>query len=107
MWEWFVNFLTNVLAALQSWTGDWGLAIIVLTFIIRILLTPLMAKSTASTARMSLAQPKLQEIQERYADDPQRMGEETRKVYAQMNFNPSWAVCRCFCRCPSSSRSSR
>ena len=107
MWEWFVNFLTNVLAALQGWTGDWGLAIIVLTFIIRILLTPLMAKSTASTARMSLAQPKLQEIQERYADDPQRMGEETRKVYAQMNFNPSWAVCRCFCRCPSSSRSSR
>ena len=56
MWEWFVNFLANVLAALQSWTGDWGLAIIVLTFIIRILLTPLMAKSTASTARMSLAQ---------------------------------------------------
>ena len=100
MWEWFVNFLTNVLAALQSWTGDWGLAIIVLTFIIRILLTPLMAKSTASTARMSLAQPKLQEIQERYADDPQRMGEETRKVYAQLNFNPIMGCLPMFLQMP-------
>lgn len=88
MWDWFVNLLTSILAALQGFVGDWGLAIIVLTFIIRILLTPLMAKSSASTARMQLMQPKLTEIQEKYAEDPQRMAEETRKVYSDMGFNP-------------------
>ena len=88
MWDWFVNLLTSILAGLQGFVGDWGLAIIVLTFIIRILLTPLMAKSTASTARMQLMQPKLNEIQEKYADDPEKMAEESRKLYSQMGFNP-------------------
>lgn len=88
MWDWFVNLLTSTLAAIQGVVGDWGLAIIVLTFIIRILLTPLMAKSSASTARMQLMQPKMNEIQERYADDPEKMAEESRKLYAEMGFNP-------------------
>lgn len=88
MWEWFTNFLTVVLEGIQSFVGDWGLAVIILTFIIRLLLTPLMNKSTASTARMQVMQPKLQEIQERYADDPVRQSEELRKVYADMKFNP-------------------
>ena len=88
MWDWFVSFLTSILAGIQGFVGDWGLAIIVLTFIIRILLTPLMARSTASTARMQLVQPKLTEIQEKYADDPEKMAEETRKIYSEMNFNP-------------------
>ena len=88
MWDWYINFLTNVLAGIQGLVGDWGLAVIVLTIIIRLLLTPLMAHSTKSTARMQVMQPKLKEIQERYADDPERQAEELRKVYSQMNFNP-------------------
>ena len=88
MWDWFINFLTWVLSSLQGVLGDWGLAVIVLTFIIRLLLTPLMTKSATSTARMQLAQPRIQEIQERYADDPQRQGEELRKLYTEIKFNP-------------------
>ena len=88
MWEWFINFLTWVLAGIQGVVGDWGLSVIILTVIIRLLLTPLMAHSTKSTARMQVMQPKLQEIQERYADDPERQAEELRKVYADMKFNP-------------------
>ncbi len=88
MWDWYISFLTNVLEAIEGLVGDWGLAIIVLTIIIRLLLTPLMAHSTKSTARMQVMQPKLQEIQERYADDPERQAEELRKVYSKMNFNP-------------------
>ena len=88
MWDWFINFLTWVLSSLQSFLGDWGLAVIVLTFIIRLLLTPLMTRSAASTARMQLAQPKMQEIQERYADDQQRQAEELRKLYSEIGFNP-------------------
>ena len=88
MWDWFVNFLTNVLAWLASLVGDWGLAVIILTFIIRLLIMPLMTKSTASTAKMQVLQPKLQEIQERYADDPERQMAEMRKFQAENDFNP-------------------
>ena len=88
MWEWFISFLTSVLSGIEGFVGDWGLAVIVLTVIIRLILTPLMAHSTKSTARMQVMQPKLKEIQERYADDPTRQAEELRKVYADMKFNP-------------------
>ena len=88
MWDWFVSFLTKVLAAIAGAVGDWGLAVIILTFIVRLIITPLMTKSTASTARMQVLQPKLQEIQERYADDPERQMAEMRKFQAENNFNP-------------------
>ena len=88
MWDWFVQFLTNVLAWLAALVGDWGLAVIILTFIVRLIIMPLMTKSTASTARMQVLQPKLMEIQERYADDPERQMAEMRKFQAENNFNP-------------------
>ncbi len=88
MWDWFVNFLTQVLEFLAEFSGDWGLAVIILTVIIRLLIMPLMTHSTASTARMQALQPLLQEMQEKYADDPQRLNEEMRKFQAEHNFNP-------------------
>lgn len=88
MWEWICNLLTSILAAIQGVCGDWGLAIIILTLCIRLLITPLMTRSTASSARMQALQPKIKEIQERYADDPQRMNEEMQKFYSEHKFNP-------------------
>ena len=88
MWDWFVNFLQYVLETLAGLTGDWGLAVIILTFIVRLLIMPLMNKSSASTARMQVLQPKMMEIQERYADDPERQMAEMRKFQAENNFNP-------------------
>ena len=88
MWDWFVQFLTWVLEQLAGAVGDWGLAVIILTFIVRLLITPLMNKSSASNARMQVLQPKMQEIQERYKDDPERQMQEMRKFQAENNFNP-------------------
>lgn len=88
MWEWFCNFLEMVLEAIQSVVGDWGVAIIILTIIIRLILTPIMSKSSASSARMQVMQPKLQEIQDKYADDPTRQSQEMQKLYSQMGYNP-------------------
>lgn len=88
MWEWFISFLTSVLAGIEGFVGDWGLAVIILTFIIRLILTPLMNHSTRSSVRMQVMQPKIAEIQERYADDPARQSEELRKIYADQKFNP-------------------
>lgn len=88
MWDWIVQILFQILALIQSFAVDWGLSIIILVVIIRLLLTPLMLKSTKSTARMQVLQPKLMEIQEKYQDDPERMNEEMQKFYAQNKFNP-------------------
>lgn len=88
MWDWIVDILFQALKFIQGFAGDWGLAIIILVVIIRLILTPLMLKSTKSTARMQVLQPKLQEMQERYADDPQRLQQEMSKFYAENKFNP-------------------
>lgn len=88
MWGWFTDFLYQILKVIAGFVGDWGLAIIVLTFIIRLILTPLTLKSTKSSARRQALQPKLKAIQERYADNPQRMNEEMQRFYSENKFNP-------------------
>ncbi len=88
MWDWIVNILFQILKLIQGFAVDWGLSIIILVIIIRLLLTPLMIKSSKSTARMQVLQPKLQEIQDKYADDPTRQAEEMQKFYSENKFNP-------------------
>lgn len=100
MWDWFINLLTVILQGIQNVVGDWGLAVIILTVIIRILLTPLMTKQVKSTAGMQVMQPRLQEIQEKYADDPVRQQEETMKVYSEMKFNPIMGCLPIFLQMP-------
>ena len=82
MWDWIVNILAVVLGGIQSFAVDWGLSIIILVVIIRLILTPLQLKSTKSQA------PKLMEIQEKYADDPQKQSEMMQKFYSENKFNP-------------------
>ena len=88
MWDAIVNILAQILSFIQSFAKDWGLSIVFLTIIVRLVLTPLVLKSTKSTARMQVLQPKMMEIQQRYADDPQRQAEEMQKFYAENKFNP-------------------
>ena len=100
MWDWFINFLTMVLAGIQGFVGDWGLAVIVLTIIIRLILMPLQNKSIKSTAGMQVMQPKLQEIQDRYQDDPVKLQEETMKIYSEMKVNPLMGCLSLFLQMP-------
>lgn len=88
MWDWIVTILFQILKLIQGFAVDWGLSIIILVVIIRLILTPLMLKSSRATARMQVLQPKLMELQERYADDPQRQAEEMQKFYSENKFNP-------------------
>lgn len=88
MWDWFISFLTNVLASLARLTGDWGVAVIILTFIMRLIVMPLMTRSTASSARMQALQPKMKEIQDRYANDRERQAQEMQRFYSENKFNP-------------------
>ena len=88
MWEAFINLLTGILTQIYQLCGDWGLAIIILTLIVRLLITPLMTRSTRSSAKMQVLQPKIQELQERYADDPETLQREMSRFYAENKFNP-------------------
>jgi YidC/Oxa1 family membrane protein insertase len=86
------------LAALRwihGWVANWGVAIIVLTAGIRLLLFPLTHKSTVAMRRMQTLQPKMKAIQERYKErakrDPQvrsRMNQEMMALYKQEGVNP-------------------
>lgn len=88
LWDAFIDLIKNILSAIYGVCGDWGLAIIILTLIVRILIMPLMTRSTRSSAKMQVLQPKMMELQERYANDPETLQKEMTKFYAENNFNP-------------------
>ena len=94
-WFWFVsrplNFLLNLY---HSWLGGisrnwaWGLAIILLTITVRIIIWPLHAKSTHTMKRMSKLQPEMAMIKEKFADDPNKVNTETMALYRKYGINP-------------------
>src|SRR3712207_4731321 len=68
--------------------GSWGIAIILLTFTVRIAILPLTYKGVKSMQRLQVLQPKIKEIQERYKDDKQRMNQEIMAFYQREKVNP-------------------
>ena len=85
---WLENILKWALNLLYKIIPNYGVGIILLTIIIKLLLWPLTKKSTASTAKMSALQPRLKEIQERYKDNPQKMNQETAALYKEAGVSP-------------------
>jgi YidC/Oxa1 family membrane protein insertase len=88
MWTWLKDGTFWLMEAVYNFCGDWGLAIIIITIIFRVLIYPITAKQTRSTYAMTKIQPYIKEIQEKYAGDQQRMNEEMMKIYADHKFNP-------------------
>lgn len=88
---WF-TFAAKPLFALLSWLhsifGNWGWAIIALTAIIRIVLYPLTYKGMVSMQKMKELAPKLKELKEKYAKDPQRLNAATMEMYKKHGANP-------------------
>jgi len=82
--------LFNALVLLYEYVPghDFGIAIIILTAVVRFLLYPLMSQSIKSQKVLSELQPKLQEIQKRYADDKQKQAQATMEFYKKEKFNP-------------------
>lgn len=88
MWDGILNGCAWLLWQLANLVGDWGLAILIVTLVIRVVLFPIQAKQYHSSFAMKEMQPKIQKIQEKYAGDQQKISEETMKVYAEIGFNP-------------------
>jgi len=82
------QFLLNFLNWLHGFIGSYGWSILALTAIIKIVLWPLQDKANRSMRRMSLLNPKIQELREKYKDDPTRMNQEVMKLYKDYGINP-------------------
>lgn len=82
------NPMVNVMIVLNNLLfGNFGLAIIAFTIIMRIITWPLMSKQIKASREMSKLQPRIQEIQKKYKD-PRRRQEETMKLYREAGMNP-------------------
>ena len=68
--------------------GSWGVAIILLTFTVRIFILPLTFRGVKSMQRLQSLQPEIKQIQERYKDDRQRMNQEVMAFYQREKVNP-------------------
>ena len=67
---------------------SWGVAIIALTFTVRIAVLPLSLRGIRSMRRMQIVAPKIQALKEKYKDDPQRFQRETMELYKKEGVNP-------------------
>lgn len=88
MFSYICRFFINLLHWLHDFTNSWGIAIILLTIIVRTLVWPIMAKSQRSMKRMGKLQPLMKEIQEKYKDDQQKQSAEMMKLYKDYGINP-------------------
>ncbi|MEP6685394.1 MAG: membrane protein insertase YidC [Verrucomicrobiota bacterium] len=80
--------LLNALNSLHSVLKSYGVAILALTTIIKLILWPLQTKANRSMRRMSALSPKMQELRDKYKDDPTRMNQEVMKLYKDYGVNP-------------------
>jgi len=84
----FFKLFASILAFFYAITTNYALAIILLTLLVMIVVTPLTLKGTRSMMMMQQLQPEMRKIQARYKDDRQKLNEELLKFYKENNINP-------------------
>ncbi len=77
-----------LLNLLYGFVGNYGISIIIFTVIVKLCLYPLYIKQIKSTTRMADLQPKMQEIQNKYANDQETMNIKMQELYKEEKFNP-------------------
>lgn len=88
IWDQYVSLIRWALDGLAQLLHSGGLAIIAFTIIIKTLLLPLTVQSTRSARAMQELQPKIKELQKKYAKDRQRLTQETMALYQEHRVNP-------------------
>lgn len=78
----------TALSFIHKGVGNWGVAIILLTVLIKLLFFPLSAKSYRSMAQMKVLAPKLQKLKEHYGDDRQKLHQAMMELYKTEKINP-------------------
>ncbi|EHM10217.1 membrane protein insertase, YidC/Oxa1 family [Thermanaerovibrio velox DSM 12556] len=89
LWNAAGDLMLGTLNFFYSITRSYGLSIILLTVVVRILLHPLSHKQMVSMQRMQKIQPRLKVIQEKYANDKEKMNQEMMQLYKEHGVNPA------------------
>jgi YidC/Oxa1 family membrane protein insertase len=88
-WFWFLTKpIFQILQFFAGVLGNFGLAILLLTFIIKLLFFPLANKSYSAMSKMKLLQPEMQKIRERFPEDKARQQQEIMAMYKKVGANP-------------------
>ncbi len=77
-----------LLSWFHQWVGNWGVAIILLTVVLKLLFYPLSAASYRSMAKMRVVAPKLQRLKDQYGEDRQRLQQAMMELYKTEKINP-------------------
>jgi YidC/Oxa1 family membrane protein insertase len=88
MWATIIKPFAWLLLRFYEWTGNYGVAVILFALVVNLILLPFMAKSKKSMMRTSRLQPKLKELQKKHEGNPQKLNEETAKLYREEHINP-------------------
>ena len=83
-----VDFVVHVLNAIYGVVGNYGLAIIIVTILMRIIVFPLTLKQEKSMKKMRDLQPEIEKIKEKYKDSPQEYQQKTAELYRESGVNP-------------------
>lgn len=89
IWSGASKFLLMILEFFYGLTNSFGLAIVILTILVRVALYPLNQKQMRSMQQMQKIQPRLKVIQEKYGDDKQKLNAEMMRLYKENNVNPA------------------
>ena len=88
-WFWFISQpMVRALDWINNYVGNWGVSIIVFTLLLKLLLFPVTAKGFVSMANMRKVMPKMKELQDRYANDKQKLSQEMMTLYKKEGANP-------------------
>jgi YidC/Oxa1 family membrane protein insertase len=99
----FLNWVLNHMHALMDGVAkkwSWGLAIILLTIIVRTAIWPLYAKSTRTMKRMSKLKPEMERLKQKYPDDPNKLNTEMMGLYRKYGVNPMGGCLPMFVQIP-------
>ena len=89
-WLWWIGQpMYSAMTVFFDLTGNWGWSIVLVTILIKLLLWPLSMVSYRNMGKMRAVQPKMQEIQERHADDRQALSKAMMELYKKEKVNPA------------------
>lgn len=86
--SWIEIALKWLLEIVYKLVHNWGVAIIIVTAILKFAMFPLTKKTAMGTSKMGEVQPKIQAIQAKYKNNPQKVQMETMKIYKEIGYNP-------------------
>jgi YidC/Oxa1 family membrane protein insertase len=89
IFTWLGDLMSNALIFINGMVNNYGIAIIIFTLIIKLILYPMTAKQTKSMKAMQDIQPEMEKIQKQYKDNKEKQQAELMKLYKEHNVNPA------------------